>query len=143
MLVRGEIGPTALDDPRATKASLDKLAPDHPVMLDTWSQHAAILNTAGLTKLGVSDNEPDPLGGRFVRSADGKLNGVVYEYAKFRLNRSRSDMATDQEALRQTQDFSLRPYGSVSPRCRTCLYRRDRSAANFCLKRRLLRYECE
>lgn len=105
MLVRGEIGPTALDDPRASKASLDKLAPDHPVILDTWSQHAAILNTLGLTKLGVTDNEPAPLGGRFVHSADGKLTGVVYEYAKFRLNRRRSDMATDEEALRQTQDF--------------------------------------
>jgi predicted amidohydrolase YtcJ len=105
MLVRGEIGPTAFDDPRATKASLDKLAQNHPVMLDTWSQHAAILNTAGLTKLGVTDNEPDPLGGRFMRSADGKLTGVVYEYAKFRLNRRRSDMATDEEALRETQDF--------------------------------------
>jgi predicted amidohydrolase YtcJ len=40
-----------------------------------------------------------------MRSADGKLTGVVYEYAKFRLNRRRSDMATDEEALRQTQDF--------------------------------------
>jgi predicted amidohydrolase YtcJ len=105
MLILGEIGPTALDDPRATKASLDKLAPHHGVMLDTWSQHAAILNSAGFTKLGVKDNQQDPLGGRLVRSVDGKLTGVVYEYAKFRLDRRRSDMATDEEALRQTQDF--------------------------------------
>jgi predicted amidohydrolase YtcJ len=105
MLLRGEIGPTALDDPRATGASLDKLAPNHAVMLDTWAQHAAILNTLGFARLGVKGNEPNPLGGLFVRSADGKLTGLVYEYAKFRLNRRRSDMATDQEALRQTRDF--------------------------------------
>src|SRR5229473_3102652 len=33
MLVLGEIGPTALDAPQATRASLDKLAPNHPVVL--------------------------------------------------------------------------------------------------------------
>ena len=105
MVILVEIGPTALEDPRATKASLDKLAPNHAAMLDTWSQHAAILNSAGFTKLGVKHQEPDPLGGRLVRSADGRLTGVVYEYARFRLDRRRSDMATDAEALRQTQDF--------------------------------------
>jgi hypothetical protein len=105
IFVRGEIGPTVLDDSRATKASLDKLAPNHAVMLDTWAQHAAILNSAGFARLGVKENEPDPLGGRFVRSADGKLTGLVYEYAKFRLNRRRSDMATDEEALQQARDF--------------------------------------
>jgi predicted amidohydrolase YtcJ len=105
IFVRGEIGPTALDDSRATKASLDNLAPNHAVMLDTWSQHAAILNSAGFSRLGVKEDEPDPRGGRFVRAADGKLTGLVYEYAKFRLNRRRSDMATDEEALQQARDF--------------------------------------
>jgi predicted amidohydrolase YtcJ len=104
MLIRGEIGPTALDDPRATRDSLDKLAPNHAVMLDTWAQHAAILNSAGFATLGVKENEPDPLGGRFVRSGDGRLTGLVYEYSKFRLNRRRSDMATDEEALQQARN---------------------------------------
>ena len=49
-LIIGEIGPTALDDPQATGTSLDKLAPDHPVMLRTWSRHAAIVNRLGLAK---------------------------------------------------------------------------------------------
>lgn len=104
-LILGEIGPTALDSPQATRASLDKLAPTHPVMLNTWAQHAAILNGAGFAKLGVKEAERDPRGGRFVRSSDGKLTGLVYEYAKFRLNRRLSDMATDQEALTQMRDF--------------------------------------
>src|SRR5712692_1250041 len=105
MLVLGEIGPTALDAPQATRASLDKLAPNHPVVLHTWAQHAAILNSAAFAKLGVKEDEPDPLGGRFVRSADGKLTGLVYEYAKFRLDRRLSDLATDAEALRQAREF--------------------------------------
>lgn len=104
-LIRGEIGPTLLDDSRANRESLDKLTPDHPVMLDTWAQHAAILNTAGFAKLGVKENEPDPVGGHFVRAGDGKLTGLVFEYAKFPLNRRRCDMATDEEALQQTRDF--------------------------------------
>ena len=104
MLIRGEIGPTALDDPRATRDSLDKLTPNHALMLDTWAQHAAILNSAAFARLGVKENELDPLGGHFVRSGDGRLTGLVYEYAKFRLNRRRSDMATDEEALQQARD---------------------------------------
>jgi predicted amidohydrolase YtcJ len=106
LLVLGEIGPTALDDPKATRASLDKLVPSHPVVLNTWAQHATILNSAAFAKLGVKENEPDPLGGRFVRSAEtGKLTGLAYEYAKFRLDLRRSAMATDAEALHQTRDF--------------------------------------
>lgn len=107
-LILGEIGPAALDDPHATRESLDKLAPTHPVMLNTWAQHAAILNSAGFVKLSVKEDEPNPVGGRLVRSPDGKLTGLVNEYAKFRLNRRLSDMATDQEALEQTRDFLSR-----------------------------------
>ena len=106
ILVLGDIGPTALDDPQANRASLDKLVPDHPVVLRTWSRHAAILNTAGLVKFGVKDDEPDPLGGRFVRSPeDGKITGLVYEYAAFRFHIRVSELANDAEALQQTSDF--------------------------------------
>jgi hypothetical protein len=81
-LILGDIGPTALDDSQATGASLDKLSPGHPVLLRTWSGHAFIVNRLGLAKLGVKEDEPDPVGGRFLRSTDnGKLTGVAYEYA--------------------------------------------------------------
>lgn len=105
ILVLGEIGPTAFEDPQATGASLDKLAPNHPVVLNTWAQHAVILNRAALAKLGVRESEPDPLGGRFVRSTEGKLTGVALEYAKFGLDLRRTKMATDEEALQQTREF--------------------------------------
>lgn len=105
ILVLGEIGPTAFEDPQATGASLDKLAPNHPVVLNTWAQHAVILNRAALAKLRVRESEPDPLGGRFVRSTEGKLTGVALEYAKFGLDLRRTKMATDEEALQQTREF--------------------------------------
>jgi predicted amidohydrolase YtcJ len=104
-LIHGEIGPVAFLDARANGASLDKIAPDHPVMLDTWAQHGGVLNSVAFAKFGIKENEPDPVAGHFVRSADGKLTGVVYEYAKFQINRRRSDMATEEEVLQQAQEF--------------------------------------
>ena len=104
-LIIGDIGPTALDDPQATGTSLDKLAPNHPVMLRTWSRHAAIVNRLGLAKLGVKDDEPDPLGGRFLRSNSGKLTGVAFEYAAFRLHQAITALASETEALQQMRAF--------------------------------------
>jgi len=104
-LIHGEIGPTAFEDSQANRASLDKIAPDHSVMLDTWAQHGGVLNSAALTKFGVKEDVRDPVAGHFVRDADGKLSGVVYEYAKFKINRRRSDMATEEEVLQQTREF--------------------------------------
>ena len=105
-LIIGEIGPTALDHPEATGTSLDKLAPNHPVMLRTWSRHAAIVNRLGLAKLGMKEDEPDPLGGRFLRSLDNaKVTGVAFEYAAFRLHRSITALASEPEALQQMRAF--------------------------------------
>jgi predicted amidohydrolase YtcJ len=104
-LIHGEIGPVAFEDPQANRASLDKIAPDHPVMLDTWAQHGGVLNSAAFAKFGVKKDVADPVAGHFVRTADGKLTGVVYEYAKFQINRRRSDMATEEEVLQQTREF--------------------------------------
>jgi predicted amidohydrolase YtcJ len=104
-LIRGEIGPVAFLDGQANRTSLDKTAPDHPVMLDTWAQHGGVLNSAAFAKFGVKEDVSDPVAGHFVRSADGKLTGVVYEYAKFQINRRRSDMATEEEAVQQARKF--------------------------------------
>jgi predicted amidohydrolase YtcJ len=104
-LIHGEIGPVAFEDSQANRMSLDKIAPDHPVMLDTWAQHGGVLNSAAFAKFGVQEDVADPVAGHFVRTVDGKLTGVVYEYAKFRINRRRSDMATEEEVLQQTRKF--------------------------------------
>jgi hypothetical protein len=105
MLVRGEIGPTILDDPRATRAALDAVAPDHAVLLSTWTQNSGILNRAALRMLGVKEDEPDPVGGRYVRAADGTLTGLVLGFARFRLHRRLSELATEETALQETRRF--------------------------------------
>ncbi len=105
MLIQGDTGGTLLDDPRVSRSALDQLAPDNPVILRTWTGNTGIYNTAAFRMLGVKDDELDPLGGWYVRAADGTLRGPVFGYARFRLGRRLSALAGDDVALRQTQDF--------------------------------------
>lgn len=103
--VRVVIGGTILDDARVTRVELDRLAPDHAVILDGWTGHSAVLNTVALKKLGVSEEERDPVGGHYERGADGKLDGRVFEFARFQLHRRLSDLASHEEAVQETREF--------------------------------------
>jgi predicted amidohydrolase YtcJ len=104
--IDGVFGTTLLDDPQATRAELDSLAPEHPVMLFDWTGHASLLNTAGLRKLGVREDERNPEGGVFARNpANGQLTGMVFEFAQFQLGRHFSELASEQEALQQLHEF--------------------------------------
>jgi predicted amidohydrolase YtcJ len=62
------------------------------------------LNSAALTKLGITENEPDPLGGRYERSADGRLSGVLREYANLRVSRRLADLTSDKDAIVELRD---------------------------------------
>jgi predicted amidohydrolase YtcJ len=94
----GEIGSLVLDDPRATRTTLDALTADRPLVLSAWTGHGAIFNTAALRALKVSDTEVDPPGGFFGRAADGRtLTGLAHEYATYML-RQRLAMIPDRAA---------------------------------------------
>jgi len=82
----GQIGAAVLDDPRATRATLDPVAGDRPLLLHAWTGHGTVLNTAAMRALGISETEPDPPGGFFGR-ADGKLTGLAHEYADYLIAR--------------------------------------------------------
>lgn len=104
--IRGVIGVSVLEDPQATRAALDKIAPNNPVMLYVWTGHASILNTPALAKLHISEDQPNPEGGQYIRSrTDGKLTGLVFEYSEFRAARDYSELATDQQAHQQLSEF--------------------------------------
>lgn len=90
-------------DPRLTRSTLDRIAPNHPVMLYTATGHAAFLNSAAFRACGIRENQPDPAGGKFERGQDGRLNGLVREYAIFDVERSLADKTGDADALRQLQ----------------------------------------
>ena len=94
----GEIGSAVLEDPRATRETLDPLTTDRPLMLHAWTGHGTIFNTPALRALRVSDTEADPPGGLFGRLADGRtLSGLAHEYADYDLRR-RLTMIPDQAA---------------------------------------------
>ena len=98
----GEIGARVLDDPRAGRAVLDPITGDHPLLLASWHGHGAVLNTAALRLLKVSDEEPDPPGGFFVRTTNGRtITGLAHEYADYIIRR-RFDLLGTRDAQVKT-----------------------------------------
>lgn len=97
--ITATIGTAIFRDSTVDRASLDLAAPNHPVILTTFTGHASILNSTALTKLGIGENEPDPLGGRYERLKDGRLSGVLREYANVRVSRRLADLTSDKDAI--------------------------------------------
>jgi predicted amidohydrolase YtcJ len=95
------IGPTVFHDPTVTREALDVIAPSNPVMLVTFTGHAAFLNSAFMTRFGVTETQQDPMGGKYERGADGRLTGVLREYALLQLERSMADKVSDADATAQ------------------------------------------
>jgi predicted amidohydrolase YtcJ len=64
-----------------TAADLDRVAPEHPVMLHAKSGHAMWVNTHTLELAGITASTPDPAGGQIVRDARGQPTGILLENA--------------------------------------------------------------
>ena len=71
-----------------TKEELDAVAPDVPVYLKRACGHAAWVNSAAFATVGVTQNTPDPVGGEYLRKADGSLLGVVTDQAQDPFNKA-------------------------------------------------------
>ncbi len=81
--ISGQIGSFVLDDPRASRYTLDTVAPDQPVYLVGFTGHGSVFNTALMDFVGLAEDEPNPLGGFFARDpASGILTGKAHEYAQ-------------------------------------------------------------
>jgi predicted amidohydrolase YtcJ len=104
-ILSGDIGLSIFKDPRVTRASLDRLAPNHALILTSITGHADFLNSAALSKLGFHDRQPDPMAGQFEKSSGGKLTGLVREYAVLQVNRQLADLTRDSDAVLQLRDF--------------------------------------
>jgi len=72
-----------------TRQELDCVAPRHPVLIAQNSGHMCVLNSLGLQASGITDETPDPEGGRIVRDDQGHLTGLLQERAQ-RLVEARS-----------------------------------------------------
>jgi predicted amidohydrolase YtcJ len=64
-----------------TRAEIDAVIPDHPVMIRRFCGHIGVVNSAALKLLDISEDVVDPEGGNFGRDADGRLDGSAVESA--------------------------------------------------------------
>lgn len=67
-----------IDSPREF---LDRITDRHPVILVDDSLHNGWANSAALRAMGIDEKTPDPEGGKFVRDASGRPNGLMIENA--------------------------------------------------------------
>jgi predicted amidohydrolase YtcJ len=95
----GEMAWKIFRDPSVNRETLDQVAPNNPVILETLSNHAWIMNSAALARAGIREDQPDPDGGRYERSPDGRLTGVIREYAVFDVERTFADQTSEADAL--------------------------------------------
>jgi predicted amidohydrolase YtcJ len=87
VILFGEIAPPAWFDAKATRATLDPLTGNHPVILETLCGHGALLNTAALKRFAFGERPKDPVAGWFEHGADGGTsNGRLLESAAFLLD---------------------------------------------------------
>jgi len=99
--IYASVGQTVVNDPRATRDPLDKMVPDNPVLVSSWFGHGNLFNTTAMRRVGIRDEEPNPLGGRFGRFAGTqRVNGMVYEYAGWPAFRVLEESCTDEEIIR-------------------------------------------
>ena len=60
---------------------LDRVAPQHPVVL-VRGGHEYILNSAALARWNITEQTPEPAGGRITKYDNGRLNGELVDTAK-------------------------------------------------------------
>lgn len=66
---------------RPTAEMIDAAISDIPVILDANDYHSCWVNTEALSLLGITNETPDPPGGKIGRHADGHPDGMLYETA--------------------------------------------------------------
>jgi predicted amidohydrolase YtcJ len=73
---------TAWDDPQLpSRADLDAVAPDHPVILWRADLHLAVANSRALAAGGITEHTPDPPHGVIDRTERGRPTGILRELA--------------------------------------------------------------
>jgi hypothetical protein len=107
-ILTGEFATAIYFNPEVNRAAIDKIAPEHAVILTCLTGHAVIANSVALDKLGIGEEIEDPLAGRYERSANGELTGIIREYAALQVDRRLADLASDAQAAAQLKRFYIR-----------------------------------
>lgn len=66
-----------------TKASLDKISSDTPVVLSRIDGHAVWVNSVALAKAGITSSTPSPAGGEIVKDTNGEPTGLLIDNAEY------------------------------------------------------------
>lgn len=72
------VGAGGWNQPLPTRAQIDAVAPNHPVVLRE-SAHVQILNSLALQKAGIDRNTEPPRGGHIYKEANGEPTGKIQE----------------------------------------------------------------
>jgi predicted amidohydrolase YtcJ len=64
-----------------TATDIDDIVSDRPVLLYRYCGHIAVANSAALALASIDEDTPDPEGGSFDRSPNGRPNGILRETA--------------------------------------------------------------
>ena len=93
-------------------ASLDKVSPNNPVLLEHASGHAVFVNAKTMQAAGITRDTPNPHGGEILKDAAGNPTGLLRETAQGLANRAygewRDRRTPEQQAadLRKTIDLA-------------------------------------
>ena len=64
-----------------TAADLDRVSPNNPVILERADGHAVVANSAALKAAAITQNTPDPAGGRIEKDKAGMPTGMLIDTA--------------------------------------------------------------
>ncbi|MEZ4532456.1 MAG: amidohydrolase [Thermomicrobiales bacterium] len=84
------------DQRHPTRADLDPVSPDHPVLLFRACHHIGVANSAALSLARIDRHTPDPDGGQIDRDEDGEPTGVVRETALTLVQEAIADPTQDE-----------------------------------------------
>ena len=93
-----------------TRADLDAIVSDRPIVLERIDGHAVVANTAALALAQIENGTADPAGGRIERDASGAATGMLIDNAA-NLVQSRLPAPTP-EQMRQALAEGARLYAS-------------------------------
>ena len=77
------VGLRFVTDTAAGREALDRVAPDHLVLLWGSTGHDVFVNTKALRALHIDDDVKNPIGGHYLRDAAGRLTGHFDDYAEW------------------------------------------------------------
>ncbi|MEZ5421021.1 MAG: amidohydrolase [Vicinamibacterales bacterium] len=85
---------------------LDRIAPDHPVVL-VRGGHEYVVNSAALRRWGLDETTAEPAGGRLTRYPDGRLNGELVDTAKALISLPpRPPLSAEAQVRARTAEFA-------------------------------------